>query len=86
MRMPLFSVRLVPKPPSLFGHPSQSIATRQTALQKSDLEARFEIKAGEGTRTLDIQLGKLALCQLSYARDALYFIPRTPSRKRALYT
>ncbi len=26
-------------------------------------------KAGEGTRTLDIQLGKLALYQLSYARD-----------------
>jgi integrase len=27
-------------------------------------------KAGEGTRTLDIQLGKLALYQLSYARDS----------------
>ena len=27
-------------------------------------------RAGEGTRTLDIQLGKLALYQLSYARDA----------------
>jgi hypothetical protein len=26
-------------------------------------------EAGEGTRTLDIQLGKLALYQLSYARD-----------------
>ena len=26
-------------------------------------------KASEGTRTLDIQLGKLALYQLSYARD-----------------
>ena len=26
------------------------------------------LKAGEGTRTLDIQLGKLALYQLSYAR------------------
>ena len=26
-------------------------------------------KAGEGTRTLDIQLGKLALYQLSYARE-----------------
>ena len=25
-------------------------------------------KAGEGTRTLDIQLGKLALYQLSYVR------------------
>ena len=25
-------------------------------------------EAGEGTRTLDIQLGKLALYQLSYAR------------------
>ena len=28
-------------------------------------------RAGEGTRTLDIQLGKLALYQLSYARDSL---------------
>ena len=27
-----------------------------------------EDRAGEGTRTLDIQLGKLALYQLSYAR------------------
>jgi hypothetical protein len=26
-------------------------------------------RAGEGTRTLDIQLGKLALYQLSYARN-----------------
>ncbi len=25
-------------------------------------------RAGEGVRTLDIQLGKLMLCQLSYAR------------------
>jgi hypothetical protein len=29
------------------------------------------LKAGEGTRTLDIQLGKLALYQLSYARSAV---------------
>ena len=28
--------------------------------------------AGEGTRTLDIQLGKLALYQLSYARNARF--------------
>ena len=27
------------------------------------------IKAGEGTRTLDIQLGKLTLYQLSYTRE-----------------
>ena len=27
-------------------------------------------KAGEGVRTLDIQLGKLALYQLSYTRNA----------------
>jgi hypothetical protein len=33
-----------------------------------DFGGKFE-KAGEGTRTLDIQLGKLALCQLSYARN-----------------
>ena len=30
-------------------------------------------KAGEGTRTLDIQLGKLALYQLSYARTAIFY-------------
>jgi hypothetical protein len=28
-------------------------------------------RAGEGTRTLDIQLGKLALYQLSYARNLI---------------
>lgn len=39
-------------------------------------------KAGEGTRTLDIQLGKLALYQLSYAREppAVYHI--VPAFKR----
>ena len=31
----------------------------------------FPEKASEGTRTLDIQLGKLALYQLSYARANL---------------
>jgi hypothetical protein len=34
-----------------------------------DLEKVRLYRAGEGTRTLDIQLGKLALCQLSYARN-----------------
>ena len=29
----------------------------------------FRFKAGKGIRTLDIQLGKLTLYQLSYARD-----------------
>lgn len=35
--------------------------------------------AGEGTRTLDIKLGKLALYQLSYARVAVgdMLIPRS---------
>ena len=27
------------------------------------------LKAGEGSRTLNIDLGKVALCQLSYAHD-----------------
>ena len=27
--------------------------------------------AGDGTRTRDIQLGRLALCQLSYSRNKL---------------
>ena len=34
------------------------------------LYARKRKKAGERTRTVDIQLGKLALYQLSYARRA----------------
>ena len=29
----------------------------------------FRFKAGKGIRTLDIQLGKLTLYQLSYARE-----------------
>lgn len=29
----------------------------------------FRVKAGEGIRTLDIQLGKLTLYQLSYTRN-----------------
>jgi hypothetical protein len=36
-------------------------------------------KAGEGTRTLDIQLGKLALYQLSYARGCLECSSRGPA-------
>ena len=38
-------------------------------------------KAGEGTRTLDIQLGKLALYQLSYARGCLF----SRARRRFLH-
>ena len=40
-------------------------------MQKKDDSrlGRDKTRAGEGTRTLDIQLGKLALYQLSYARD-----------------
>ena len=37
-----------------------------TASTRSDIGVRM--KAGKGTRTLDIQLGKLTLYQLSYAR------------------
>jgi hypothetical protein len=55
-------------------------------------------RAGEGTRTLDIQLGKLALYQLSYARDVVILraliaiatrellrTPSTASRKGPAY-
>lgn len=38
-------------------------------------------KAGEGTRTLDIQLGKLALYQLSYARRPGSVAHRQPTRE-----
>lgn len=43
-----------------------------TSTRGDFVESRFErrARAGEGTRTLDIQLGKLALCQLSYTRTA----------------
>lgn len=40
----------------------------QGNLTKNCSPAGGKRKAGEGTRTLDIQLGKLALYQLSYAR------------------
>lgn len=40
-------------------------------------------KAGEGTRTLDIQLGKLALYQLSYARGTAAVYHIAPAFKRA---
>lgn len=39
-------------------------------------------EAGEGTRTLDIQLGKLALYQLSYARS-VYRHPECSREKPA---
>ena len=32
---------------------------------------RLETEAGEGTRTLDLRLGKPTLYQLSYAREAI---------------
>ena len=39
-----------------------------TAKRKHGCLSRV-LEAGEGTRTLDIQLGKLTLYQLSYARE-----------------
>lgn len=33
------------------------------------------MQAGEGNRTLNLKLGKLLLCQLSYAREGVVFIP-----------
>ena len=42
------------------------------------------VKAGEGTRTLDIQLGKLALYQLSYTRGVrILLLSRAPSQDPA---
>ena len=52
----------------------QSIGRKIRPREEADNLPRFagdsgeRRKAGEGTRTLDIQLGKLALYQLSYAR------------------
>jgi hypothetical protein len=43
--------------------PQSASKTRCKSFEYSGLS-----RAGEGIRTLDIQLGKLALCQLSYAR------------------
>ncbi len=36
--------------------------------------ARMKKKAGDGIRTRDIQLGKLSLCQLSYARTYFFSV------------
>ena len=59
-----------------FRRASQSIGQKICPREEADDLSCFprdlgkKRKAGEGTRTLDIQLGKLALYQLSYARDA----------------
>jgi hypothetical protein len=39
--------------------------------------------AGEGTRTLDIQLGRLALYQLSYSRSLGNVLMRVPVSRYA---
>ena len=39
---------------------------------RAAISATFTSKAGEGIRTLDMQLGKLPLCQLSYARNRVF--------------
>jgi hypothetical protein len=46
--------------------PSQGFTTKVTDILRRNVE---KDRAGEGIRTLDIQLGKLSLCQLSYTRD-----------------
>ena len=38
------------------------------------LEGQVPLKAGEGARTLDIQLGRLTLYQLSYTRKCLLIV------------
>ena len=50
-------------------HPTRPKKTRCQVLTTG-----FALRAGEGTRTLDIQLGKLALCQLSYARSSDWLV------------
>jgi hypothetical protein len=52
------------------------VSSRSRRQRKAEREERENgghgpSKAGEGTRTLDIQLGKLALYQLSYARRSV---------------
>jgi hypothetical protein len=59
------------------GKPKQSPKATKKGERRERLQPaknrheRVTRKAGEGIRTLDIQLGKLTLCQLSYARTAL---------------
>src|SRR2546423_2327324 len=43
---------------------------------------RFFTRAGDRTRTGDVQLGKLAFYQLNYAREINQLTPRSRKRKR----
>ena len=45
------------------------VAARKPRNKGYRADSAQNTRAGEGTRTLDIQLGKLALYQLSYARE-----------------
>ena len=47
--------------------------------EKPDARQRVEMEAGEGTRTLDLRLGKPTLYQLSYARKGPSLA--TPARR-----
>ena len=49
----------------------QEVRQTRSGQNQKVIDAR-QPKAGEGIRTLDIQLGKLTLCQLSYTRKSLF--------------
>jgi hypothetical protein len=51
-------------------------SARSTGTVSDRAPEAAEFKAGKGIRTLDIQLGKLTLYQLSYARAHLIVTPR----------
>ena len=51
-----------------YWHSSGCIGKKKTALKKV---LSFEFGAGEESRTLDLNLGKVALYQLSYSRNGV---------------
>jgi hypothetical protein len=57
---------------------------RSTGSGQFSIAVRWEIGAGEETRTLDVHLGKVVLYQLSYARSAEGKCYATP-RQRQLH-
>jgi hypothetical protein len=59
-------------------------ASDRSAAKEASRLGRDTTRAGEGTRTLDIQLGKLALYQLSYAREPLKLSRHFPHARGAL--
>ena len=66
----------------LLGDESETFVARLWHDRQGEAQKRLEMEAGEGTRTLDLRLGKPTLYQLSYAREAhtLAILPAGPRR------